>query len=75
MKVNTIEWHENNLENFQATLNRKQEELNKLQKKVERMHLEASFRRYQIWEAKEEGKTSFDPSRYKKAACPDGVTL
>jgi hypothetical protein len=63
-----IAWHEENLKNFNASLDAKRKELARITDEVFRMEQESDFRGVQIGQARCEGKAEFDGDRFCKRA-------
>ncbi len=66
----TIEWHEECLKNFNASLEGKRKELARLTDEVFRMEQESDFRQVQIGQARRQGKTDFDNEKFYQRAKP-----
>ena len=64
-KINTIEWHEECLDNQKCYLEGLQKELERLETKVDRLEKETSFYEYQIVDAKRIEKDKFDPKKFR----------
>lgn len=60
----SLAWHENNLKNFNASLESKREQLNRLQSEVEVMCDEQERREHQIAEAKRRKVKEFDADKF-----------
>lgn len=68
----SINWHEQNLVNFQTFTKRKRNELDKLQAEVHSLEKDLAFLGQQIIEEKMRGLTEFDHERFlviKKKVC------
>ena len=70
MRVMPLAWHERNLQSSESWLKRQEQELARMQLRIERDRAEVAFIRLQIETAKKEGKTKFDSDRYLKARKP-----
>lgn len=70
MSVMPLAWHELNLKNAESWLKRQEQELARMQLRIERDRAEIAFRRLQVETAKKEGKTKFDSDKYLKARKP-----
>ncbi len=65
MAIFSIAWHKNCLNNFTINLQYEEAELKRQIANVERMRLERDKRLAQIKRAESEGRTGYDPERFK----------
>lgn len=65
-EINSIGWHEKNLNHMKSYLESEREHLKRVQDKF--LDLDSSYKKYllQLETAKKEGKTKFDRERYLK---------
>lgn len=65
MKINSIEWHRDNLNNSIAYYLSKKSRLNREYDDLKKHHQDIEVYKKQIQRAEKEGKKSFDKSKYK----------
>jgi len=65
LKINSLEWHKNNLFNIEQFLKKQTERAEIEQKRALDTYKDWSFYSYQIGEAENEGRDSFDRDKYR----------